>query len=91
MKDCTECKYAEIDHEPYYGGGFQKIITGCKSTEPCSAQLSVGDIIKCRDKDDAVSTSMRLAIEGVHTDFIYERDGEHGLWLEITKIEEGDE
>ena len=50
MKDCTECKYAEIDHEPYYGGGFQKIITGCKSTEPCSAQLSIGDIIKCHDK-----------------------------------------
>jgi hypothetical protein len=91
MKDCYDCNHAIFDYEEYYGGYREKIVAGCKSIELCSAQLSVGDTIKCHDKDDAVTTSMRLAIEGVHTDFIYERDGEHGLWLEITKIEEGEE
>lgn len=31
------------------------------------------------------------AMHGVHTDFKYELCGEHGLWLEITKIEEEEE
>ena len=66
----------------------KKIVAGCKSKEFCKHSLSVGDIIKCRDKDDAVSTSMELAMHGVHTDFKYELCGEHGLWLEITEIEE---
>ena len=91
MKDCYDCEHAEFDYEEYYGGYKQEIVTGCKSTDFCKAALSVGDTIKCRDKDEAVSTSMQLAIEGVHTDFIYERDGEHGLWLAITEIEEDDE
>ena len=88
MKDCYDCEFAEFDTETYYGGGKQKIVTGCKSTEFCKHSLSVGDIIKCRDKDDAVSTSMELAMHGVHTDFKYELCGEQGLWLEITEIEE---
>ena len=91
MSDCYDCDHAIFDYEEYYGGYREKIVTGCKSTEFCKHSLSVGDIIKCRDKDDAVSTSMELAMHGVHTDFKYELCGEHGLWLKITEIEEDDE
>ena len=91
MTDCYDCEHAIFDYEEYYGGYREKIVAGCKLTELCKSALSVGDIIKCHDKDDAVTTSMELAMMGVHTDFIYERDGERGLWLEITLIEEGDD
>lgn len=48
--------------------------------------LKVGDTIKCHDKDDMVSTMMELAKEGVETDFLYEKDGGRGLWLEVTEV-----
>lgn len=45
--------------------------------------LSVGDIIKCADADDCINTMMVLQKEGIETEFIYEKYGERGLWLEV--------
>ena len=50
--------------------------------------LKVGDAIKCRDEDDLIETMEDLAELGIETDFVYEKAGEKGLWLEITKIKE---
>lgn len=30
MADCFDCPYAIFDIEEYYGGGREKIVTGCK-------------------------------------------------------------
>ena len=48
--------------------------------------LHVGDLIGCRDKDDMADTSRALAEEGIETDFVYEKNGIKGLWLEVIKI-----
>lgn len=48
--------------------------------------LKVGDAIKCHDDDDMISTMKELADMGIETDFVFEKAGEKGLWLEITKI-----
>ena len=87
MKDCYDCEFAEFDTETYYGGGKQKIVTGCKSPDFCSEQLSVGDFIKCKDRDDMISTMHDLIMEGIEVDFRYERHGERGLWLEVIAVD----
>lgn len=46
-------------------------------------ELSVGDTIKCRDEYEAVDLMEELAKEGIETDFVYEKDGVKGLWLEV--------
>lgn len=51
-------------------------------------KLCVGDTIQCRDKDDCIGTMMELEHEGVETGFLYEKDGEKGLWLEVKKVME---
>lgn len=48
--------------------------------------LLVGDTIQCRDKEEMVNYSMALARLDIETEFMYEKDGEKGLWLEITKV-----
>lgn len=48
--------------------------------------MKVGDIIKCRDADDAADTTIELAKLGIETDFVFERNGQPGYWLEVTKI-----
>ena len=48
--------------------------------------LKVGDAIKCHDEDDLIETMKDLAEYGIETDFVYEKAGEKGLWLEITKV-----
>lgn len=48
--------------------------------------LKVGDTIKCADKDECVNLLRELAKEEIHTDFLYEKDGEQGLWLEVISI-----
>ena len=48
-------------------------------------RLRKGDTIKCADAEDCVRTMNELAVCGIETDFLYEKDGESGLWLEITK------
>lgn len=46
-------------------------------------ELKKGDTIKCKDKDDMVNTFMELQKVGVDTGFLYEKDGEKGLWLVV--------
>lgn len=50
-------------------------------------KLKVGDTIKCHDADDMVDYMMALAKAGIDTEFIYEMNGEKGLWLEVVKID----
>ena len=47
--------------------------------------LKVGDTIKCHDKDDLIKTMTELAKCNIVTYFLYEKDGENGLWLVVTK------
>ena len=44
--------------------------------------------VKCANADDMVSTMLELAKENIETDFLYKKDGEKGLWLEILKVKE---
>lgn len=46
--------------------------------------LKPGDTIECRDGNDMVETMMALADEDIDTDFLYEKDGRKGYWLEVT-------
>ena len=48
--------------------------------------LNVGDTIKCANAEDMINTMQELAKENIQTDFLYEKDGETGLWLEIIKV-----
>ena len=47
--------------------------------------LKKGDTIKCHDAEELLSLMKELENEGYGTDFLYTKDGEEGLWLEITK------
>ena len=44
-----------------------------------------GDTIKFSDKEELICVMNKLEKEGYITDFLFEKDGEKGLWLEITK------
>lgn len=46
-------------------------------------RLRKGDTIKCADAEDCVRTMNELASCCIETGFLYEKDGESGLWLEI--------
>lgn len=48
--------------------------------------LKVGDTIQCHDKDEMVDLFNALQAEDIDSDFLYEKDGEKGLWLIITGI-----
>ena len=48
--------------------------------------LRVGDTIKCHDADDMIRTMTELEKENITTDFMYEKDGEKGLWLVVERI-----
>ena len=48
--------------------------------------LKIGDTIKCRDEEDCIQTMQELSECGVNTDFLYEKDGEKGLWLEVKGV-----
>ena len=50
--------------------------------------MNVGDTIKCHDEDDMIRAMTELAREGIETDFVYEKDGKKGFWLEVTDIKE---
>ena len=58
------------------------------SMERSDRLLKVGDTIKCADKEDLLNAHNDLALNGVYTDFLYEKDGEQGLWLIVEKIKE---
>lgn len=50
--------------------------------------LKAGDTIKCANKEDLLNTHNDLALNGVYTDFLYEKDGEQGLWLQVESVKE---
>ena len=50
--------------------------------------MNVGDTIKCHDKEDMINMMYALLSEGIKTDFLYEKDGEKGLWLEIIAVKD---
>lgn len=58
-----------------------------KTGEP--AVLKVGDCIECHDKDEVAEMSMELGKAGIQTEFVYEMNGEEGLWLVVEEIESG--
>lgn len=45
--------------------------------------LKVGDTIKCKDAKEAISYMKTLTSAGYQTDFMYEKDGESGIWIVI--------
>lgn len=49
--------------------------------------VEVGDMIRCKDKDDCVKTMVALQEVGAVTDFCYEYKGNRGLWLYVSEIE----
>lgn len=48
--------------------------------------LKVGDTIKCGTEDEMISLTNKLSEENIETDFLYKKNGECGLWIEVTKI-----
>lgn len=48
--------------------------------------LKKGDTIKCSSSDEAVDLMDTLIREGYDADFLYEKDGEKGLWIEILEV-----
>lgn len=48
--------------------------------------MKVGDTIKCRDKFNMVDNMMQLAKNDIETEFVYEKDGVKGFWLEVVKV-----
>lgn len=51
-------------------------------------RLRKGDTIKCADAEDCVRTMNELESCCIEIDFLYEKDGESGLWLEVKEVEE---
>lgn len=45
--------------------------------------LKKGDTIRCHDKDDMLNTDLELCRLGYNTDYMYEKDGKTGYWIEI--------
>ena len=50
-------------------------------------KLQQGDTIKCHDSEDAIRTDRELIQGGYVTDFLYEKDGQTGIWIEILGTE----
>ena len=48
--------------------------------------LKKGDTIKCANEKDLLITMKGLETAGIETDFLYEKDGEKGLWLEVIRV-----
>jgi hypothetical protein len=41
------------------------------------------DTIKCSDAVEMIEVHHSLSMQGYKTDFLYEKDGKKGLWIEI--------
>lgn len=50
--------------------------------------LNIGDTIQCTGTEDMVNTMMALATEGIQTDFLFEKDGKTGYWIEVVDMDE---
>ena len=48
--------------------------------------MKPGDTIKCTNKEVLLTTHNELTLNGVYTDFLYEKDGKKGLWLEVIRV-----
>lgn len=48
--------------------------------------LKVGDTIICNTAGEMIYLMYQLAKENIETDFLYAKDGNKGLWLEVTKV-----
>ena len=53
--------------------------------------LKVGDYIECHDKEEMLDMSVELGKAGIQTEFVYEMNGEGGLWLVVTEVEDGND
>ena len=59
-----------------YGG---IVLDECEISEG----LKKGDTIECIDYEDAIKLMHELEEKDIPTDFLYEKDGKEGLWLEV--------
>lgn len=50
--------------------------------------MKKGDYIKCHDAEEAADIADSLNKEGIEWDFVYTKDGQKGIWIEILKGEE---
>ena len=50
-------------------------------------KLKKGDLIQCKDAEDAANVADALTKNGIEWDFVYEHDGEKGIWIEIREDE----
>lgn len=53
-----------------------------------TSDLKVGDVIRCRDKQDMIVTDYDLCAAGYGTEYIYKINGEDVLAIEIRKLPE---
>lgn len=49
--------------------------------------MKKGDTIECHDADDMIEIMTELAKHGIEADFVYEKKGKPGLWLEVIEVE----
>ena len=49
--------------------------------------MNVGDTIKCSNAEEMINVMYELTKEGIDTDFMFEKDGEKGLWLVVVGVE----
>ena len=50
-------------------------------------KLKKGDLIQCKDAEDAANVADALTKNGIAWDFVYEHAGEKGIWIEIQEDE----
>lgn len=46
-------------------------------------ELKPLDTIKCSDAVEMIEVHHSLSMQGYKTDFLYEKDGKQGYWIEI--------
>ena len=44
------------------------------------------DMIKCSDAEEAADIADCLNMEGIEWDFVYTKDGQKGIWIEILGV-----
>ena len=84
--NCKEPVYFPLIRNPQHIYDKRpKQCSKCGEEFDWSDDLKKGDTIQCADADDAINTMKELAKNGVQTDFLYEKDGVKGLWLQVIK------
>lgn len=68
--------------------GFGRIPDPPEPPDDDDLKISVGDVLKCKDRDDMINTMHDLVMEGIETEFLYNYRGEKGLWLEVIAIDD---